>query len=131
MCIHKLELNFSDFCEYSCISEINFPKKKHIKILVKCSRFVSSINFENRLLSKPIRFQKAVPLICVISLPLHRWQNILCLTYVLFFLPWGRYQWNRSCQLFLKSGRTIRKATIMVSKNVSQEIFCWLLLAFP
>ena len=51
MRIHKLELNFSDFCEYSYISEINFPKKKHIKISVKCSRFVSSINFENRLIS--------------------------------------------------------------------------------
>ena len=51
MCIHKLELNFSDFREYSCISEINFPKKKHTKISVKCSRFVSSINFENRIIS--------------------------------------------------------------------------------
>ena len=47
MCIHKLELNFSDFCDYSCILEIKFLKKKHIKILVKCSRFVSSITFEH------------------------------------------------------------------------------------
>ena len=40
MCIHKLELNFSDFYKYSCISEMNFSKKKHIKI----TRFVISIN---------------------------------------------------------------------------------------
>ena len=32
MCIHKFELTFSDFCEYSYISEINFPKKKHQNI---------------------------------------------------------------------------------------------------
>ena len=44
-------LKISDFCKYSCISEINFPKKKNIKILVKPSRFVGSINFENRLIS--------------------------------------------------------------------------------
>ena len=50
MCIHKLELNFSDFFEYSRISETNFPKNKH-KISVKCSRFVSSVDFENRLIS--------------------------------------------------------------------------------
>ena len=35
----------------SCISEMNFPKSKRIKISAKCSRFVSSINFENRLIS--------------------------------------------------------------------------------
>ena len=51
MCIHKLELNFSDFCQYSRISEINFPKRKHIKISVKCTRFVSIINFEYKLIS--------------------------------------------------------------------------------
>ena len=51
MCVHKLELNLSDFCEYSCISEINFPPKKHIKISVKYCRFVSTINFEKRLIS--------------------------------------------------------------------------------
>ena len=51
MYIHKLELNFSDFCEYSYISEINFPEEKHIKISVKSSGFVSSINFENRLIT--------------------------------------------------------------------------------
>ena len=32
---------------------------------------------------KTTRFQKAVLLIYDISLPLHRWQSILCLTYVL------------------------------------------------
>ena len=49
--MHKLELNFSDFCKYLCISEINYPKKKHIKISVKSSRFFNSINFKNRLIS--------------------------------------------------------------------------------
>ena len=39
---HKLELNLSDLV-FMYISEINFPKKKHIKISVKQSRFVSSI----------------------------------------------------------------------------------------
>ena len=71
MRMHKLEVTFSDFCKYLCISEINYPKKKQIKILVKSSRFVNSINFENRLIFYII-FQKAVPLICDISLPLHR-----------------------------------------------------------
>ena len=51
MYIHKLELNFTDFCEYSYISEINFPEKKRIKISVKFSRFVSSISFENRFIT--------------------------------------------------------------------------------
>ena len=51
MYIHTLELNFSDFCKYSQISEINFPEKKHIEIPVKSSRSVSSINFENRLIT--------------------------------------------------------------------------------
>ena len=42
---------------------------------------------------------KRVPLICDISMPLHRWKIILCLTYVLFTLPWDWwYQWNRPCQ---------------------------------
>ena len=48
MYIHKLELNFTDICEYSYISEINFSEKKLIKISVKSSRFVSSINCKNR-----------------------------------------------------------------------------------
>ena len=47
MGIHKLELNFADFCKYSFISEMNFPKQKHIKISVKSSTFVGSINYEN------------------------------------------------------------------------------------
>lgn len=51
MCMHKCELNFSDFCRYSCISEINFPKMKRTKKSVKSSTFVSSINSENRLIS--------------------------------------------------------------------------------
>ena len=51
MYMHKLQFNFLDFWKYSCILKMNFPKKKHIKILVKSSRVVSSINFENRLIS--------------------------------------------------------------------------------
>ena len=31
MWMQKLELNFSDFCKYSCISEINYPKKETSK----------------------------------------------------------------------------------------------------
>ena len=50
--MYKLELNFSDFCTYLCISEINYPKKKHNKISVKSSAYVCSINFENRLYYK-------------------------------------------------------------------------------
>ena len=49
MCMHKLKLNLSGFCKYLCILEINYPKKKHIKKLVKSSRYVSGINFENRM----------------------------------------------------------------------------------
>ena len=47
--MHKLKLNLSGFCKYLCILEINYPKKKHIKKLVKSSRYVSGINFENRM----------------------------------------------------------------------------------
>ena len=85
---------------------------------------------------EPIRFQKAVPLICVISLPLHKWQNILYFTYVLFFLPWGGSQWNRSCQkqvynFSLKMGELLGKHLLCSLKNISQKIFCWLPLTFP
>ena len=84
MCMSKLQLNFSDFCKYSCIQEINYPKKKHIKILDKSSRFPRSVNFEKRLTSyisehcflnhcwETDQISKAVPLICDISLPLHK-----------------------------------------------------------
>ena len=43
--MYKLELSFSDFYTYLCISEIHYPKKKHNKISAKSSTFVSSINF--------------------------------------------------------------------------------------
>ena len=56
-CLQETECAFTNLnyisqisCENSCISEIYFPKKKNIKILVKYCRFVSSINFENRLI---------------------------------------------------------------------------------
>ena len=112
MCMYKLELIFSDFCKYSYISEINYliPKRNTSKYQ-SSSRFVNSINFENRVISyisehhflnhgrETFRFQKAVPLIHFISRPLlHRWKSILCFTYVLFTLPWSRYQWNKSCK---------------------------------
>ena len=86
MCMYKLELIFSDFCKYSYISEINYliPKRNTSKYQ-SSSRFVNSINFENRVISyisehhflnhgrETFRFQKAVPLIHFISRPLlHR-----------------------------------------------------------
>ena len=81
MCIHKLELNFSDFREYSCISETNFLKKKRIKIsvnvldlpVVLILKIDSFPIIPSTAGGKPIRFQKFnKDLICVISMPLHR-----------------------------------------------------------
>ena len=50
ICMHNLQLNFSDLSKYSSISEINYTQNKSTKILIKSSRFISCINFENRLI---------------------------------------------------------------------------------
>ena len=103
---HKLDLNLSDFCKYSCILDI----KKRIEISVKSSRFVSSIDFENSLTSY-------IPMHSFLN---HWWETdqlskrsihnlwhqpafalmikYLTPTYVLFTLPWDRYQWNKLCK---------------------------------
>ena len=50
MCMHKIELFFSDYCKYLCIPENIFSLKQTRKILVRCSRIVNSNNFENKLI---------------------------------------------------------------------------------
>ena len=131
MWINKLELNFSDFCEYSCISEINFPKKKHIKISVTSSRFISTINFENRLISYiseghfSNHLREADQISKSSTYNLWRQSAFAQMTkyliphYVLFlrYLPMKLVMPEAGLQLFLKHDKTIRKVPIMESKN--------------
>ena len=121
----QLELNFSDFCKYSCISEINYPKKKRIKLSVKFSRFFNSINFENRLISCISENQFSnqwweTDYISKSSTANLWYQPVLCL---MFCSPCPEVDTNETGHVrdtfiaILKNNKTIRKASIMVSKN--------------
>ena len=72
MYIHKLELNFSDFCKYSYIYEINHPPlpPPAQKKIIKISGSSLEENHQRPITGRElIRFQKAVFLIWDISLP--------------------------------------------------------------
>ena len=132
MYIHKLELNFSDFCEYSYISEINFPEEKHIKISVKSSRFISSINFENRLITggklPQINHRKESDQISKSSTSNLRHQSpknmrkyamphLCSVRFTLRQISMKQVMSETGEQLFLRNGKTIRKAPIMDFKS--------------
>ena len=136
MYIYKLELNFSDFCKYSQISEINFPEKKHIEIPVKSSRSVSSINFENRLITggklSQINHRKASHQISKSSTSNLRHQSPKNMTkYVIVHLYSVLFTFRQISmkqvmsetgeQLFLRNRKTIRKAPIMDFKSFFTE----------